>query len=153
MRAVKRRFTCPHASLWSRFLTSLTMGAAELVTGLVAWMTAVNRTGGSEPVRRKLGIICRFFKGVLATRLGSLELKIGSLESAKIGSPKSEKSGPFMSIPGTFLTTPKFWAGYATGHKARKEHILKRQKPYHRCIECCYKSEGGLSQFSNFIMS
>jgi len=35
----------------------------------------------------------RFFKGVLETRFGSLELKIGSLES--------EKSGPYRSIPGT----------------------------------------------------
>ena len=36
-------------------------------------------------------------------RFGSLELKIGSLESAKIiiGSLESEKSGPYKSIPGT----------------------------------------------------
>ena len=48
--------------------------------------------------------IYRFFKGVLGTRFGSLELKIGSLESEKIiigslesekiGSRESEKSGP-----------------------------------------------------------
>jgi len=38
-------------------------------------------------------IVYRFFKGVLGTRFGSLELKIGSLES--------QKSGPYRSIPGT----------------------------------------------------
>ena len=52
-----------------------------------------------------------FVKGVLGTQIGSLELKIGSLESEKIviGSLKSEKigflesdkSGPYKSIPGT----------------------------------------------------
>jgi len=37
------------------------------------------------------------------TRFGSLELKIGSLESEKIiiGSLESEKSGLYRSIPGT----------------------------------------------------
>jgi len=45
-----------------------------------------------------------FFKGILGTRLGPLELEIGSLksekiiigslESEKIGSLESEKSGP-----------------------------------------------------------
>jgi len=39
--------------------------------------------------------------GVLRTRFGSLELKIGSLESEIIGSLESEKSGPYRSIPGT----------------------------------------------------
>jgi len=36
------------------------------------------------------------FYGVLGTRIGSLELKIGSLESAKVvmGSLESEKSAP-----------------------------------------------------------
>jgi len=45
----------------------------------------------------------RFFKGVLGTPFGSLELKIGSLEPEKIinGSLESEKSGPYRSIPGT----------------------------------------------------
>jgi len=53
----------------------------------------------------------RFFKGVLGTPFGSLELKIGSLESEKIingslesekiGSLESHKSGPYRSIPGT----------------------------------------------------
>ena len=44
-----------------------------------------------------------FFQGVLGTRFGSLELKIGSLESAKIiiGSLELEKSGPYKSIPDT----------------------------------------------------
>jgi len=52
-----------------------------------------------------------FFKGVLGTRFGTLELKIGSLasekiiigslESEKIGSLESEKTGPYRSIPGT----------------------------------------------------
>jgi len=52
-----------------------------------------------------------YFKGVLGTRIGSLELKtgsleseniiIGSLESRIIGSLQSEKSGPYRSIPGT----------------------------------------------------
>jgi len=56
-------------------------------------------------------IISGFFKGVLGTRFGSLELKIGfletekviirSLESEKIWSLESEKSGPYRSIPGT----------------------------------------------------
>ena len=51
------------------------------------------------------------FKDVLGTRFGSLALKIvslesekiiiGYLESEKIGSPESEKSGPYRSIPGT----------------------------------------------------
>jgi len=47
--------------------------------------------------------ISGFFQGVLGTRFGSLELQIGSLESAKIiiGSLESEKSGPYRSIPGT----------------------------------------------------
>jgi len=55
--------------------------------------------------------ITRVFQGVLETRFRSLELKIGSLESAKIiigslksekiGSLESEKSGTYMSIPGT----------------------------------------------------
>jgi len=42
-------------------------------------------------------------KGVSGTRFGSIELKIGSLESAKIiiGSIESDKSGPCRSIPGT----------------------------------------------------
>jgi len=53
----------------------------------------------------------KIFKGILGTRIGSLDLKIGSLESAKIiirslesekiGSPESDKSGPYRSIPGT----------------------------------------------------
>jgi len=53
-----------------------------------------------------------FFKGVLGIRFGSLELKIGSLvsakiiigflESEKIGSLGSEKSGPCRSKPGTY---------------------------------------------------
>jgi len=43
------------------------------------------------------------FLGVLGTRFGSLELKIGSLESEKIisGSLGSEKSRHYRSIPGT----------------------------------------------------
>jgi len=43
-----------------------------------------------------------FFFSVVGTRFGSLELKIGSLESGKviIGSLESEKSGPYRSIPG-----------------------------------------------------
>ena len=56
--------------------------------------------------------MCRgFFKVVFGTRIGSLELKIGSLESEKIiiwclesekiGSLELEKSGPYRSIPGT----------------------------------------------------
>jgi len=54
-----------------------------------------------------------FFKGVLGTRFGSLELKIrslesekiiiGSLKSEKIGSLESEKSGPYRSVPNIFL--------------------------------------------------
>jgi len=50
-------------------------------------------------------------QGVLGTRFGSLELKIGSLESEKviigflhskkIGSLESEKSGPYRFILGT----------------------------------------------------
>jgi len=45
-----------------------------------------------------------FFKGVLGIRFGSLELKIGSLVSAKIiiGFLGSEKSGPCRSKPGTY---------------------------------------------------
>jgi len=44
----------------------------------------------------------RFFKGVLGTRFGSLELKIGSLES--------EKSGPYSSIPGILsFSLKKTW--------------------------------------------
>ena len=46
-------------------------------------------------------IISGFFKGVLGTRFGSLELKIGFLETEKIWSLESEKSGPYRSIPGT----------------------------------------------------
>ena len=44
-----------------------------------------------------------FFKGVLGTRIGSLEFQIGFLEPENIiiGSLKSEKSGPYRSIPGT----------------------------------------------------
>jgi len=52
-----------------------------------------------------------FLNCVFATRLGSLELKIGSeepeiifigsLEAEKIGSLESEKSGPYRSISGT----------------------------------------------------
>jgi len=42
-----------------------------------------------------------FFKGVLETRFGSLELKIGFPESEKIGSLESENLGPCMFIPGT----------------------------------------------------
>jgi len=52
-----------------------------------------------------------FFQGILGTRFGSLELKIGSLkwkkiiigyqELEKIGSLESEKSGPYRSISGT----------------------------------------------------
>jgi len=52
-----------------------------------------------------------FLKGVLGTRFGSLEFKIGSLESEKIiivslgsekiGSLESEKSCPYKSMPGT----------------------------------------------------
>jgi len=52
-----------------------------------------------------------FFKGVSGTRFGSLEFQIGSLESEKIiigslesdkiGSLESEKSGPCRSIPVT----------------------------------------------------
>jgi len=40
---------------------------------------------------------------LLGTRIGSLESKIGSLESEKfiIGSLESEKSGPYRSLPGT----------------------------------------------------
>jgi len=55
--------------------------------------------------------VVRFFKGVLGTRFGSLELKIGSLESEtinirspeskKIGSLESEKLGSYKSTPGT----------------------------------------------------
>jgi len=51
-----------------------------------------------------------FFKGVLGTRFGSLDFKIGSLESekiiigsldtGKIGYLELEKSGPYRSIPG-----------------------------------------------------
>jgi len=46
-------------------------------------------------------ITTRVFKSVLGTRFGSLELKIGSLESEKIGSPESERSDPYRFIPGT----------------------------------------------------
>jgi len=54
-----------------------------------------------------------FFQGVLGIRFGSLESKIGSLESERIiigspeseksiiGSLESEKSGSYRSIPGT----------------------------------------------------
>jgi len=44
-----------------------------------------------------------FFKGVLGARFGSLELRIGSLESEKtiIRSLESEKSGPYRFISGT----------------------------------------------------
>jgi len=55
--------------------------------------------------------ISRVFKGVLGTRIGSLEFQIGflesekiiigSLKSEKIGSLETEKSGPYRSIPGT----------------------------------------------------
>jgi len=40
-----------------------------------------------------LDVYAGFFQGVLGTRFGSLEFKIGSLESEKIiiGSPESEK--------------------------------------------------------------
>ena len=43
------------------------------------------------------------FLSVLGTRFGSIELKIGSLESTKIiiGSQESKKSGPYRFIPGT----------------------------------------------------
>jgi len=61
---------------------------------------------------------CQVFLGALGTRVGSLELKIGSLESEnyhpvprmrenqvprirKIGSLESEKLSPYKSIPGT----------------------------------------------------
>jgi len=54
-----------------------------------------------------------FFQGVLGTRFGSLEFEIGclesekiiirSLESEKIGSLESEKSGPYTSNTG-YLT-------------------------------------------------
>jgi len=50
-------------------------------------------------------------KGVIGSSFGSLELKIGcleseiliigSIESEKIRSLESEKSGPYRSIPGT----------------------------------------------------
>jgi len=53
----------------------------------------------------------QFFYGNLGTRFGSLELKIGSLESEKIiigslesekiGSLESDQSGPYRSIPRT----------------------------------------------------
>jgi len=45
----------------------------------------------------------RFFKFFLGTPVGSLEsdkIIVGSLQSEKIGSLESEKSGPYMSIPG-----------------------------------------------------
>jgi len=57
----------------------------------------------------------RFFKGILGTRFGSLELLIGSLESEKIiigslesekiGSLESEKTGPTdpYRVPNIFL--------------------------------------------------
>jgi len=41
-----------------------------------------------------------FFKGIVGTRFGSLELKIRSLESDKVGSLESEKSDPYMSVRG-----------------------------------------------------
>jgi len=47
--------------------------------------------------------VYQFFEGVLGTRFGSLELKIGSLKSGEIinGSLESEKSCPYRSILGT----------------------------------------------------
>ena len=59
----------------------------------------------------QVALAAGFFQCVLGTRFGSLELKIGSLdsekivirstESEKIGSLKSEKSGPDRFISGT----------------------------------------------------
>jgi len=48
--------------------------------------------------------LLRVFKGVLGIRFGSLEstkVILGFLESEKIGSQESEKSGPYRSILGT----------------------------------------------------
>jgi len=43
------------------------------------------------------------FEGILGTRIGSLESKkiIESLESEKIGSLESDKSGPYRAVRGT----------------------------------------------------
>jgi len=65
------------------------------------YLGVVFTSNGRRSARRL--IQAGFFKGVLGTRFGSLELTIGSLESAKIiiRPLGSEKSGPYRSTPGT----------------------------------------------------
>jgi len=88
---------CKLLKLFSQFELSLLPIFVENISG----------DGRRRPLLTLKGIqkasINRFFLGVLETRFGSLELKIGSPESEKIiiGSLESEKSGPYRFTSGT----------------------------------------------------